>query len=354
MSDGVRTAKAALLSVVLGVCDGAAAFAKSSGPGKAAPLSEEYVDSIKGMMGAPKGAIVVRGEDIYWTTLDGSLMREPRAGGQATKVIATLANDLQADDRGLYNAEPDGLYLLPLGAGGQPPIRISPLAKAQLMASDADNLYCVVPNYSFDPTRNSGVYRVDKRRGEAVLLWRPTAPHDEPELALAGPDLYVASSANGVIFRLDKETGKSTPIVRGQPRIDSIAVDATYLYWHVGRTGDVRRTLRKGGRKVDVVARKVDDEHVFASPSGAYWFAGGPGRTGYRLMWLSPGAAGAVPVARDLNMPAGLTVDDRSVYVGDVVGRRIVRLPRPSPPPVGCKTSRRCIPPGDDDERAAF
>ena len=72
--------KAAVLVVVVGVCGAVATAHAKTGPGKVQPLSDEDVDSIKEMLGAPKGAIVVRGNDIYWTTLDGSLMREPKAG----------------------------------------------------------------------------------------------------------------------------------------------------------------------------------------------------------------------------------------------------------------------------------
>src|SRR4030095_13630901 len=165
------------------------------------PTLEEIAGSVKEMSGAPKGAIVVRGDEIYWTTMDGNLMREPRAGGAATQVMATQTDGLQADERGLYYAEPDGLYLLPVGASAQKPTRISPLAKTHLMASDADNLYCVVPTYSFDPTPNYGVYRVNKRGGEAQLVWRPSAPHDEPVVAVEGADVYVASSADASIYQ---------------------------------------------------------------------------------------------------------------------------------------------------------
>jgi len=310
------------------VCGAAAtARATSTGPGKAEPGSEEFADSIKQMMGAPKGAMVVRGADVYWTTLDGQLWRAPMTGGTATKVIDTMTDGLAADDRGLYYAERDGLYLLPLEPAGQKPIRISPLAKALLVASDADTLYCVVPNFSFDPTPKYGVYRVDKRGGEAVLIWRPSAPRDEPELAVEGADIYVASAASGIIYRFDKAGGKPTTLVRGQRRVDAIAVDATHVYWHI-EGGEVRRSPRTGGGKIEVLARKVDGGRLVAHKSGVYWFEGGPGRTGYRLMRVSPGASAAVPVAQDLNMPAGLTVDDfRTVYIGDVVRRAIVRLP---------------------------
>ena len=320
-------AKAALVVVVLGVCGGAETSHAKTGAKR--PLPGDFGESILAMSGAPNGAIVVRGDDIYWTTMDGNLMREPRAaGGGVTKVLATMADGLQADERGLYYAEPDGLYLLPLGAGEQKPIRISPLAKTHLMAGDADSLYCVVPNYSFDPTPNYGVYRVEKRGGEAKLLWRPSAPHDEPVVAVEGADVYVASSADGVIYQFDKASGKRTTFLRGPRKVGSMAADATYLYWHSGRTADVRRAARKGGGgKTDVVGRHLDTELVVAHASGAYWFEGGPGKTGYRLMRLSAGAAAPVPVATDLNMPAGLTVDEGSVYFGDVERRLIVRLP---------------------------
>ena len=222
------------------------------------------------------------------------------------------------------------------------------------MASDADNLYCVVPNFSFDPTPNYGVYRVDKRRGEAVLLWRPSAARDQPEVAVEGADLYVASSADGVIYRFDKASGKRAAFLR-----DSVALTR----WRSMRrmsTGTARGPPMCGvhrgraARKIEVVGRKVDDARLVAHASGVYWFEGGPGRTGYRLMRLSPGAAAAIAVAKDLNMPAGLTVDETSVYVGDVVGQRIVRLPRCSAPQSRGEGAPHCIPSGEPHERATF
>src|SRR5262249_1284393 len=142
-----------------------------------------------------------------------------------------------------------------------------------------------------------------------------------------GADLYVASGAKGVVYRFDKATGKRTTFLKGQRHIVSMAADATYLYWYAEGTAEVRRTARKGGGKIEVVGRNIDNQPVVAHPSGIYWFEGGPGGTAVRVMRLAPGAAAAVPIAKDLHMPTGLTVDGSTVYVGDVMGRAIMRLP---------------------------
>ena len=319
MNGGIGMTKVVLvLSLSLGVW----AISARADTGQAAP---PHGETVAASGPAPCCTMVVRGDEIYWTTGAGDIRSAPKAGGVAKTVAGPGTNGLEMDERGLYYADAASVYLLPLTGRGAEAALISPLKKAMLVASDADDLYCVIPDFDDDPDR--GVYRVDKRQGKAQLIWR-TDPGDQAIVAIDGADVYLASWAKGVVYRFDKASGKRATFLRGQHHVVSIAVDPIFLYWYCEGTAEVRRTPKKRAGKIEVVGRQIDTEPVVAHATGVYWFEGGPGPTGYRLMRLVPGTAVAIPVAKDLNLPSGLTVDDSWVYTADVMRGLIVRLPQ--------------------------
>jgi sugar lactone lactonase YvrE len=146
-------------------------------------------------------------------------------------------------------------------------------------------------------------------------------------VAVDGTDLYVTSRSKGVIYRLDKTTGKRATFVQGQGKLVSLAVDATHVYWYSEGSAVVRRKAKAGNRAIEAVGKQVDTETIVAHASGVYWFEGGPGRTGYRLMRIAPGAQSATRIAGDLNMPSGLAIDEGWAYTSDWAGQLIVRVP---------------------------
>ena len=267
-------------------------------------------------------ALVVRGDRIYWSTMDGRLLVAPVAGGTPTVLFERPTSGLQTDDAALYFAAEDALYAL--DHGERKPRRVAARAGAILLDSDDDSLYFAIPGFERNP--DHGIYQVAKAGGRVERLFRSSA-RDQPTVMADDTHIYIASWERGIIYRRAKTGGEMTPFVSRQGRVVSMALDGGHLYWYSEGTGEIRRIAKSGGGKVAVIGKRVDQEPVLADADGVYWFEGGPGPTGYQLMRLTPGAKAATHVAGELNMPVRLVVAGGWAYFGDYVEQRLVRVP---------------------------
>jgi len=247
----------------------------------------------------------------------GSVMAQPKSGGAAKAVgSCDQAFDFVADAEAVFYCDQRRLLRITAGTTGEHVVADD--IDCIMESLDAKYAYFVVPG--FDTIPNPGVYRVARAGGtpEKILASRPK----EQFSVIAEADvIWLDAYGAGTIAKLAKTPG-ATPktVIANQSGIVSFAVDATYLYWYVETTTEIRRRKRTGGA-IEVIGHDVGHEPVRAADGHVYWFEGN------NLVHLAPGAAKPVTIASDLHSPS-LRVDSEGAYVTELDQPGIFMFPR--------------------------
>ena len=185
------------------------------------------------------------------TSSDASAADGGESGSSQPVAIATgqsLALALAIDSSNLYWSMGDefssAVVKMPL-AGGTPTTLASP--GGEVLAIDATNAYFVGPATS-SPGPNP-LMSVPLAGGTAVTLAAVQGPTG---IASDGTWVYWGSPGDSAIMRMPIGGGDAVTLVPGQPTPESVAVDATSVYWcsfgATGTDGFVAKAPREAGR----------------------------------------------------------------------------------------------------------
>lgn len=144
-----------------------------------------------------------------------------------------------------------------------------------------------------------------------------TDPDGATALALDG-DAVFWGTTDGFVRARDA-SGTTTTLASEGQTIDSIAVDATNVYYAI--TGSVKRVSRAGGQVADLAANvgepfalAVSDSPELASPA-VYYVDYGAGIAAGSVSAIAIGSGKTEPIVAGLDTPGGMAVDADYVYV---------------------------------------
>jgi hypothetical protein len=169
---------------------------------------------------------------VYWV-MAGTVMRAPKAGGQAAAVVGGQAgvNCVAVDDKNAYftlggteaKQYADGSVAFVPKKGGAAKVLAQDSERAANVQVDDKNVYWQSTNK---------VMKAAKTGGPASVL--ATAGTPVEDLALDSAFVYFTAhktGSDGTISRVPKEGGPVEVLATGQPQPAGIAVDATAVYW---------------------------------------------------------------------------------------------------------------------------
>jgi hypothetical protein len=239
-----------------------------------------------------------------------SVMAQPKSGGSPQIVgDCEQAFDFVADAEGVFYC--DQHRLLRITAGTQGSHVVVAETECIMSALDSKFAYFIVPG--FEGVDNPGVYRVARAGGTPEKI-HTTRPKEQFILTNDGDSLWIAAFFAGTISKLAKTPNATArPVVTDQKSIVTIAVDATYVYWHPQTSKEIRRRKKTGG-PIEVVGHDVDQDQTLAVDGHVYWFEGADTE---RLVHLAPGAAKPETLASGLHSPT-LRVDSEGAYVTEL------------------------------------
>ena len=238
-----------------------------------------------------------------------SVIAQPKSGG-APQVVGDCdgAFDFVADAEGAFYCDQHHLMRITAGTQGSHVV-----ADAECIMSTLDAKYAYFSVPGFEGIENPGVYRVARAGGTPEKI-HATRPKEQFMIANDGDSLWIGAWAAGTISKLAKTPNATArAVVTDQKGIVTMAVDATYVYWHSESTKEVRRRKKTGGA-IEVVGHDVDQEPVLAVDGHVYWFEGGETE---RLVHLAPGAEKPVTLASGLHNPS-LRVDAEGAYISEL------------------------------------
>jgi hypothetical protein len=152
--------------------------------------------------------------------------------------------DVAVDSTQVYwsvNESPGAIMKLPL-AGGAPVALASNQVYPGALAVDAGNLYWITG----DVSSSIVMAPADGSDGGAPITLYSSATSAFWSLAFDADYIYWAEFDNGTLMKMGKAAGsQATTVLSGQPGPDTIAVDATHIYW----TSDdgIMRVEKTGG-----------------------------------------------------------------------------------------------------------
>jgi len=187
-----------------------------------------------------------------------------------------------------------------------------------LLVSDGQHVYHTV----FD---GSGTFRLSlaTRRTE-----RFCAGGKHQTLAVDDANLYIASYFGGTITAVSKKTRRARVLASGIRRPVRLVVDGDHVYFTSEADGTVRRVGKQGGR-VEVLARgQRRQEHMALDGGYVYWASKTAAGVHALMRAHAAPAPGEEPeqVYVGLSSAAGLTIDERYVYVADRGAGEVVRV----------------------------
>jgi hypothetical protein len=163
---------------------------------------------------------------------------------------------------------------------------------------------------------------------------------DTQSTAVDASFIYVATGINSTIWRINRSTGATRPLVAEGSRVSSMMSDGTTLFY-INGSNAVRAESIVGGQPRSLVA---NDPRTFAAPVSdgtyVYWIVASTPLNGdlvhndgeVRRIAIAGGAMEVVATGLTLTAPFDLTVDSDFLYI--LGGGRVVRLPKGGGEPV--------------------
>ena len=146
--------------------------------------------------------------------------------------------------------------------------------------------------------------------------------------------LYVATGVSSTIWRINRSTGATRPLVAEGSRVSSMMSDGTTLFY-INGSNAVRAESIVGGQPRSLVA---NDPRTFAAPVSdgtyVYWIVASTPLTGdlvhndgeVRRVPIAGGGQEVVVAGLTLTAPFDLAVDSDFLYI--LGGGRVVRVPK--------------------------
>ncbi len=223
-------------------------------------------------------AIAEDGDGLYWTDYDAGTIRSmPKQGGTPV----TLASGLDAP---MALAVRDGVVFFSVNgavermpsAGGAVGEVVHTGGDVTAVVADGSELFVHVGVTAGQDPSKAALWRVATDGADPVLLAHG-ATFDTTEgtwsLAEHGQWLYWASTLDGAVYRIDKQTGARS-VVAQAPSPFSVFVSGDYLYWSTGRSSSsdadrgISRAPLSGGAPEELLAFPQALPYVLAGAPG--------------------------------------------------------------------------------------
>jgi hypothetical protein len=239
-----------------------------------------------------------------------ALMRQPKAGGDAERIADCewQAHDLVADADGVFWCEQDKLMRVTSGATGAHVV-----AEIECIMQALDERYAYFVRPGFEGVEDPGVYRVERSGGTPERIHQRNK--EQFGVHVDGEAIWISGYFLGTMARLAKSPGAvPRPVFSGQKNLEDFGMDATYLYWAVEGTNELRRRKKSGG-PIEVVAKNVKSYPIEVVDGHVYWFE--RAESAWRLMHLAPGVQDSEVLANNLTTPS-MKADAEGVYVAEL------------------------------------
>ena len=243
---------------------------------------------------------------LYWTTQNQGIRRAPLGGGEAATLV------LGEPDAWQLAVDRDNIYWVTLAgdvrkaplAGGSA-VTLASGASVSGIAVDGDSLYWATGSQ----TPSGNIMRLPLGGGPPSVL--ATVPGGPEALTIDADNVYVATLDS--VFKVAKSSGTVERIASGQAGNESIAVDATGVYWLDNNLGAIWKTALDGGLATAVASGLPRGQsgpyYLAVDRSGVYWTNG----SGTIEMAALPSLARYV-IATGQDFPSAITLAAGNVY----------------------------------------
>jgi hypothetical protein len=262
--------------------------------------------------------IAVNSSAVFWTADDGRVRRLPLQGGLqttlASKEVGPSGITLDAVNAYWIDYGSGGVVKEPLGGGTRTTLTSQ---KGIYIAVDETNVYWT----------NDAVMKVPKAGGTPLTLATGDLTLSKHGIAVNSTDVYWAefnyacggtdqpcSPGLGRVMRVPVGGGTPSVVASRQSGADSIALDATHVYWTNYNEGTVMSVPLAGGKPTTLASGQVAMNDITVDATSVYW-------TKYVDFGSHNGAvmkvalAGGTPVTlASAQTPTGIAVDDTSLY----------------------------------------
>jgi len=262
--------------------------------------------------------IAVNSSAVFWTADDGKVRTLPVQGGLQTTLASREVgpNGIALDAVNAYWIDygSGGVVKEPLGGGMRTTLTSQ---KGIYIAVDDANVYWT----------NDAVMKVPKAGGLPVTLATGDLTLSKHGVAVNSTDVYWAefnyacagtdqpcNPGLGRVMRVPVGGGTPSVVASRQSGANSIALDATHVYWTSYNDGTVMKVPLAGGTPTTLASGQVAMNDLTADGTSVYW-------TKYGDTGLQDGAvmkvalAGGTPVTlAPAHLPTGIAVDATSVY----------------------------------------
>lgn len=260
---------------------------------------------------------------LYWTTQHDGIRRAPLAGGDVTTLVSGESNpwNIVVDADNIYWVTLAGdVRKAPIDGGSA--IVLASGASVGGIAVDGDNLYWMTGG----ETTMGNVMRLALAGGAPAVL--ATVPGGPAALTVDADQVYVATG--GSVFAVAKSSGTVTLLASGQAGNESIAVDATSVYWLDNNLGAIWKKTLNGGSATTIASGlprgPAGPYYLAVDGSGVYWTNG----NGTVEMATLPGLQRYV-IATGQDFPSPIALGGGNVYWGNDGSRNsdIFKMPEP-------------------------
>ncbi len=239
-----------------------------------------------------------------------ALMRQPKSGGDAERIASCewQTSDLVADGEGIFWCEKDSLMRATPGVEGAHVV-----AEIECIMQALDERYAYFVRPGFAGVEDPGVYRVERSGGTPERIHQRNK--EQFGVRVDSDAVWISGYFLGTVARLAKTPGSQPRAVfSGQKNLEDFGMDATYLYWAIEGTAELRRRKKTGG-PIEVVARNVKSYPIEVVDGHVYWFE--RTESAWRLMHLAPGVQDAEMLVDNLTTPS-MKADAEGVYVTEL------------------------------------
>ena len=174
----------------------------------------------------PVTGIAVDATSLYWAELSVGLNKMPIGGGAPVPLVSVINDNLfylAVNSSSVFWVETSAMVIKKISLAGGAVTTLASSAHTQELAVDENNVYWV-------DSMDKQIRSVPVDGGPVALLG--TTPYLPMGLAQDAANLYISSfDANGAILKVAKTGGNPQVIASGHGFVQSLAVDASSVYW---------------------------------------------------------------------------------------------------------------------------
>jgi hypothetical protein len=284
-------------------------------------------------------AIAADGTNVYWTTMDGSVMKVPMSGGAPVTIASSSEAAGQIATDGAFVYWEAGGVLQKVAVDGGPVTTLATSFFPVALAVDGAGVYGLMEQDTWEPEVVGGqetnppalVTKVPVGGGPATVVGTGSG-HPLGQLAIDDDAVYWAEADDlyNRIMRASKGGGATTALY-SEPStgldLEGPVVDATNVYWTTVNDGAVRSVPKGGGAATALTpgfGLSEDRRGVAVDATGVYWF-------GNDIQSILPGG-GLVSWVATAKYAEAMVVGPTNVYWIDQVDGAVMTGPKAGVP----------------------